>query len=171
MRKTSKAEKARIADICFDNGRAEWERDGLRFVATIRDDDDYDTSWLGEFTDTYRDGAIEHVSVEPHAYKWFVPARSHAEQVRGLVAMKYSRRAAKGLATRYVRADYERARTYGDRWQGVGIVVEAFHGDSETPCTDASMWGIESDSEKRYFRSCAADLADECAGRAKSAAA
>lgn len=165
----NKTQKARIADIVFDNGRAEWTRGDLRFVATIHDDDDYDTSTLGTFTDRYEEGAIDHVSVERHAYKWFVPARKHREIVAELVASGRTRRAAKGMATRYIRADYERARTYGDTWSGVYIVVEAFRGDGETPVATDSLGGFESDAGD-YLRTRAADTADECAHKAKLAA-
>lgn len=175
--KLSKAERARIADIVFVDGVAEWTRDGMRFVARLVDDEDYDTSLLGEFTSERKPGYLERAAIEgraidPREHRYYVPARSRSEVAKELVACGHTARGAQRMAKRYEREDYDRLVRYGDWWNGVGVVVAAYageeHEDTEAPFAEDSVWGVESDAGD-YLRIRAADLADECMARRRAA--
>ncbi len=62
----------------------------------------------------------------------------------------------------YADQDRERHDSYGDKWHMIGIRAEAdviIHGTSQH-VTSGGLWGIESDSGKKYFREIAKDEYD-----------
>lgn len=91
------------------------ERDGFSLKLTIEYDDYPDTSYLGEWSDTFEPGAIavtDDMRYRPAAFridwKWFIPGISAEEHRRGLSAMGYARHTADCLARSYVLRDMRR---------------------------------------------------------------
>ena len=63
----------------------------------------------------------------------------------------------------YALQDYERMERYGDYWSFVGIVVKMFIEGEEVD--SASLWGIESDSDDKYFLEETDNLIDDMLSR------
>ena len=146
---------------------ATWEQDGFSLRAEVQADDDADFSFLGEFTRNWAPGAIHHDYLDSMTFDWFVPTSTEDEHFRGLRQMKYGRRAAHELARSYVRQDYKRLREYGVYWWSVGIVVTVSRAGIELG--DASVWGIESDSDEGYLTEMALDLVGDALEQARAA--
>ena len=79
--------------------------------------------------------------------------------------MGYSRGEALRLGRQYVQEDYKRAKSMGDTWTPVGIVVMVYRQGVEL--AEESCWGFESD-DKKYLAHEAADLADTALAEAKT---
>lgn len=129
--------------------------DFIRFEIEEKEDNDPDLSYLGEFTDKWEPGALNHFAKQyghngrdNREYKWFVPCNTYASHRKGLIEMKYGKVLADSLAREYVAQDYKRSKDYGTYWYMVGIVVTAYVNDIEIGT--ASLWGIETDSDESY---------------------
>jgi len=126
-------------------------------------DETPDLSFLGRFSDRWEEGAVEH-STDPREYRWFIPAVTAQEHFRELRKLgRYSERSARRMATRCVRQDHDRLKTYGgEGWFMMGCIVTV---TSRHPfgleATD-SLWGIESDSGPAYLR----DVEKDCTAQA-----
>ncbi|MBI4397294.1 MAG: hypothetical protein HY548_09375 [Elusimicrobia bacterium] len=128
-----------------------------------------DLSFLGEFTDQWQEGAIEHDG-GPRDYKYFVSGNhavyklenwAHVPEAdkQGVIRQYGSLEAAEKA---YARQDYERMLDYdrGD-WHMVGILAVAevavsFDGGKTWKLdrlTSGGLWGIESDGGEDYFQS------------------
>ena len=99
----------------------EWSHDGETstleregFTITLKVESDYypDSSFLGEFGDTWQEGAITNDPDDSRLYRWFYPAITQAEHRAGLQALGMSKSVAEDLAREYVRRDMETAREY-----------------------------------------------------------
>jgi hypothetical protein len=102
-------------------------RAGYDFRASWHYDDSPDTSWIGEFSDTPGEGAIEHSRNMGNTYKYFNPANPE-----------------------YAEQEYKRMCGLNDgSWIFVGLKVTVFRAGIELG--SASLWGIESDSDEAYF--------------------
>ena len=125
---------------------ARWRQDGFNIIARRLVDED---GWwvhgdeFGEFTDQWAPGAVRHRG-ERGEYRWFVPA--DPEQRHSL---------------------YERARTYGRTWWYETLEVQAWR--AGVLLGEASLSGIESDSDEDYFTETALELADEAIAEGRAA--
>ncbi len=146
---------------------AEWKQDGFTLRATFAPDDE-NLGYLGTFSNDPEPGAIHH-SDDPRCCEWFNPANHDPDHPEN------------------AQADYERALGLeNEDWHYGGIVVKAvkpmdnlkFNGGIGLPggyekmrddiiLGSAALWGIESDSEKRFFTETAMELADEALDEAK----
>lgn len=95
------------------DSRATFERDGFTFRVEVQPDDT-DMSWLGEFTDTYEDGAVKNPEhgYTRHVYEWFVPTYTYDERVRDNRAAGCSRGVAHELARESIAKDARMAVDY-----------------------------------------------------------
>ena len=107
----------------------EFEKDG--FIYTIKHilDEQPDLSYLGEFSNTWEKGAIEH-SNDSRMSRYFIPANPE-----------------------YGQQDYEHMMDYErDHWWMIGIVAEIYFKDKAYPIArSGGLWGVQSDSERSYF--------------------
>ena len=132
----------------YGDSAAHWSQEGFELSAKIEVDDD--GWWLhgeddyGRFISSWEPGAIHHWPRERRACKWFLPANPETG-----------------------RQDYKRACRFGTDWWYVGIVVTARR--TGIKLGEASLWGIESDSEEDYFTETVIDLAGEVIAEAKQA--
>jgi hypothetical protein len=138
-------------------GRTEWNAEGFIVKARIVDDQSGDYSYLGRFSARNDEGAIKRHNASPREFGYFVPAYSFEERYRDLRALNYSRRDSYEMAQKQTHEDMKRAESLGDDWSFVGVEVRAYKRGIELG--SSSLWGIESDSDQRYF----ADVAQECA--------
>ncbi len=146
--------RARIAELGIEwndeNYRpvARWRQDSFDLVARRLADED---GWwihgdcIGTFTSQWAPGAVRHRG-ERGEYPWFIPADP---------------------ANRH--ALYERARTYGRTWWYETIQVQAWR--AGILLGEASLFGIESDSDEDYFTETALELAREAIAEACEALA
>lgn len=139
--------------------------DFIRFEVETKTDDYADTSDLGEFTDRWEPGAINHFAKQygydgqsSNTCKWFIPAQTYADVRRDLIEMNMGKTDADRLAREYVERDYKRAATYGDHWSMYCMTVTAYVGNTEIG--SASLFGIESDSGD-YLAEVERELKDE----------
>lgn len=65
----------------------------------------------------------------------------------------------------YFLYDFERLESYGDEWWSKGCIVTAFLNGIELG--NASLWGIESDSDEGYFKETEEDLTAQAIDEAK----
>jgi hypothetical protein len=137
--------------------------DFIRFEIKQVDDYDGDSSFLGQFTNHWEPGAINHYAKQyghdgkdSHTYKWFVPENSYESQKQALRKCGFCKVDADRIARFYTEQAYKRANDYGDQWSFVGVVVTAYVGETEVG--EASLWGIETDSGQAYFDEIAYDL-------------
>lgn len=128
------------------------------------DDPDADLSYLGEFSDRESTGAVEY-STNPRLYRYFIPAISEHEHFKGLretinpanpAKRVYGVRTARKLAKQYVQEDMQRAASYGDSWHMTGCVVTIRYNGRVIGM--ASLWSIESDSDRAYKQEIQNDL-------------
>lgn len=145
--------------------------DNEQFTFTIKwqFDQDTDLSFLGKYSDHEESGAIERPNAAWRGqYRYFIPAMTEAEHYKGLRAMvnsadtrkrHYGERTARRLARSYVAQDFERMESYGDSWdmQGCIVTLECMG----KAIGQASLWSIESDSDKTYKAEVIADLKAE----------
>lgn len=139
------------------------------------DDPDADLSYLGEFSDRESAGAI-HYSDSPRLYRYFIPAITEEEHYRDLRAtvnaanpvpnQVYGIRTARKLAKKYVLEDMNRLASYGESWHMQGCTATIRYNGRVIGM--ASLWGIESDSDRAYFRETESDLLQEAYTDAQS---
>ena len=102
----------------------EFEKDGFIYKIKHILDVDADLSYLGEPSDKWQEGAIEH-SDNPSIYHYFIPADAV-----------------------YAKKAYERVLAYdrGD-WSMIGVVVEIYLKEKNYPVArSGGIWGVENDS-------------------------
>lgn len=129
------------------NEFATWEEAG--FTLTARKELD-ELGWelvgrdfLGTFQELWAPHAIHH-SDDPRILTWFVPAEPD-----------------------YRHENYRRARSYGDDWHYVDVVVTASR--EGVVLGEARLCGIESDSDESHFTTVAFEQADEAIAFAHTA--
>lgn len=123
-----------------------------------------DTSFIGEYSDTWQDGVIKRGNVTSREYKYFIPATSYKEHWQGLHKLGYSRGDCDYLARKYVYEDYNRMESLNrDDWYFIGIEAEAIvkypigQGNYRLEYfRSGGLWGIESDS-KDYIKEVESD--------------
>lgn len=84
------------------------EMDGFDVHVSWRPDYDADTSWLGEFSEEWEEGAVKVRS--PHRFsraRWFIPAIPVKEHFDGLHKLGLAKGVARELAEKYVRQEME----------------------------------------------------------------
>jgi hypothetical protein len=112
--------------------------DGEFDVVVTRMIDDYpDLSWLGAFSNTPKEGAIDHHehTGDARAYRYFNPGNTYAD-------------ASPRMRKKYIEADYVRLRSYGDAWHMTTLLVEiklAGHVIAED-----SLGGVPNDDDGKY---------------------
>ena len=124
--------------------------EGFEVKIRVVDDEDADTSWLGEFSDSPQEGAIDHHATDTwlargwRGPRYFNPVNPECGQ-----------------------EDYERlVAMYQGHWSMVGLTVTVYREGVELGA--ASLWGIESDSGHDYFcETIAEELVPEAIGQAK----
>lgn len=126
--------------------------EGWEIVLEVMPDDDNDYSHLGEFTDTWEEGAVAH-STDPREYKYFVPAISEEEHYKGLRG-QYGKNEARRLARSYVDQDRRAAAEYQSCYVKVSVMLDGRELGS------AGMGGVDAD-DRSYFESIGDDLMDE----------
>lgn len=132
--------------------------DGLVAFCSLKWDTDADLSYLGEFTNRQTRDTIKHDETgrRHNEYKYFLPAITAAEHMAGPNGATHQE------AMRYVRQDYDRARTYGEDWYMYAVVVTIKHdATDDLALARGSLWGIESDSDREHFAATALDLIRE----------
>lgn len=119
------------------------EHEGFTITAKVVDDDDADLSFYGEFSNTPKEGAIEHELGTHHTFNYFNPADKE-----------------------YAQEAYKRMCSYGESWTmyGAKVIVSK----KGVKLAEASLRGIESDSDDAYFLEVFNDLASEALTEAKS---
>lgn len=148
------------------------ERGRFVFVVSIKEDEysgTEDTEFWGRFTDDreFPDNLKRRVHVRRNEHGYWRP--QSGSDVRTVAAFHHE--AGMSKAEAYRRAlesayeQMERLEGYGETWHFVGVVVTAYavtDENRETELADASLWGIESDSERSYFNWIISDLIDQC---------
>lgn len=133
--------------LTWENERASFEHKGFKVTARITPDEHSDLSYLGEYTSKYQKGAIVRFAPDSRSreHRFFIPSNPE-----------------------YGRIDYKRMEAYTQgHWCMVGVVVKVYRAGIELG--SASVWGIESDSEERYFTDTAVELAEEAVEEARKA--
>ncbi len=142
---------------------------GITAQIRIVEDEYPDLSHLGEFTNKYQDGAIDHHKelgyTDHRTYRYFVPGITESDHYKGLRGMGYTHLGALRMARKYVKQDYKRARTYGDQWSMTAVLVDLMVDGVEV--SRSSLWGIESDSGADYYDRVIADCIADCLADAK----
>ena len=108
----------------------EFEKDGFIYKIKRILDVETDLRHLGDFSDTWQEGAIEH-SDNSRYYRYFIPANPE-----------------------YAQQDYERMLAYDrNEWCMLGVVAEIYFKDKGYPLArSGGLWGVESDSGKEYLK-------------------
>lgn len=153
---------------------ARWQQAGWEMVASTKADQ-YCTPQemaLGQFTDQWRPGAIDHWGRTHHSdykdantFRWFVPTNSYQEHLAGLRRLNFGRHQAHTLARSYCLQDYRRACEMGQSWDAIILSVTVCRGGVELG--RASCGGIESDCDDGYLTEMAQDLAREALAEAR----
>lgn len=148
--------------------KVRWSEAGFNFYATMEYDTDSDWTLedLGEFTNTWTEGAVKH-SEGGREYKWFVPSYSEAERYADYRARGYGKQQARLMARESVEKTYRHAKDYGDGWSSVGITVRVFKNGIEL--ARESLWGVEYDYPGIYANESTREVADEALHAAKKA--
>lgn len=163
----------RIAHFLSGPLRFEWsgnsatfERDGYTVHVRREDDDDADLSFLGKFSDKWERGAISHDRHDSRSYRWFLPTSTEADHYKSLRDMGYGRRDAREMSRRYVIQDYKRMVEHGQSWIMTGVRVTASR--AGVTLGNASLWGIESDSDAASVDEIVDDLTSEALREARA---
>lgn len=96
------------------DGYAEFERGRFTIHVSAKYDECPDYSHLGEFSDTWQEGAIQNPDFRHQrggVYRWFIPANTEESQYKEMIH-EYGKTHARELAQKYVRDDYKRAVNY-----------------------------------------------------------
>ena len=104
----------------------------------LDDDNDPDTSWIGEYSNNWQEGAIERERVGFGEYRYFIPAMTGEETGN----------------PESPRQDYERMEALNNgEWHFVGIraMVKLVVNGRIQEFTSPGLWGIESDIGEDYF--------------------
>jgi len=141
-----------------------FQRAGFTLTVTS-DHDDYSDGpdWLGKFTDTWEEGALNHHKKTRfggrHQYKWFIPASSVEEQRKFLIGTGFSKGVAEETARKCIENDYQRADGFGHEWHFITIAVTASRCGINLGASTLS--GIESDSGDEYIEEVIDDVAEQ----------
>lgn len=115
-------------------------------------DDSPDLSWLGEYSNTWKEGAIdrkERGDWSSLEYRYFLPS--------GI----------RGNTPEQNEEDYEQMERYGKTWEMLGVVARAVvtipfpSGGSKATTFQSSLWGIESDSDPAYLEEMKHEVLEE----------
>jgi len=123
------------------------------------EDENPDLEFIGKFTDSYEEGAIELKGASGNEYKYFVSG-NHAvfdkkswSHVPGKDVQKVIRKhgSLANVTRFYAREDMKRLESfYLGKWCMTGCIVSGVYGALEA---SDSLWGIESDCSDRYRKS------------------
>lgn len=140
---------------CTEGDEATFELDGFVILAKVERDEDPDLSWLGEFSESPEEGAIDHHETDQwlgrsdRGPRYFNPCDYALDYY--LNEEKLQPEEAKQKADLQANKDYKRlVAYYQNEWDMVGVVVTASKAGVELG--DVSLWGIESDSAKSFFK-------------------
>lgn len=146
-------------NVCHGD-KTSFDHEGFSVHAKIVCDQDPDTSWIGEFSDTPGEGAIDHHATGiwlERSYRgprYFNPANYSYDYY--LNTEKRSKSEARSLANEQAKQDYKRlVGFYQGDWSMVGVVVTVYRDGVELG--SASIWGIETDSGADCFKSLVMD--------------
>lgn len=107
--------------------RVEWE--GFTLALRIEQEQYPDTSWAGEFSDTFQEGAVQNPDWRPgqyayeSVYRWFIPTNDPWENLPYFKRAGMAKHDAWLAVQRIIREDYEIARGGDSRPQWVFIVA------------------------------------------------
>lgn len=145
--------------------QANWKQDGFELSAKVETDDDTDVSYLGKFVDQWEFGAIKVEGWGRRQYpRFFVPATTVKEHREGLQGMGYSKGIAEEMARSHVHADLKLAKSYGDTWDMMQIIVQVMK--EGVTLWSARIGGICHDDDLEWS-SIAKELAVEAIEEAK----
>lgn len=153
------------SDLEWNDGQATWQQDGYEIRAEMRFDEYADLTYLGEFSNDWKPGAVRHEYLDSRTFPWFIPMVTEDEHFKELRKSKYGRTTARELARSYVQFDYDRLRHCGDDWSPVDIIVTVSRAGIELG--SAACGGIESDES--HIAEIALDLANKAMDEAKDA--
>jgi hypothetical protein len=165
-------------------------RDGISYCIEFWYDYFGDTSYIGEFSDTWEPGAIDRArwekvstpcgtswqySWDRREYRWFIPGCA-LQEVRESAAyysneLGMSRHEAWVKATRIPITQHSMLESYGKDWWHIGISVKAYVNGMEVAC--ASLWGIEDGYDydpEAYHDEVVEELIGECRHELEKAA-
>jgi hypothetical protein len=138
----------------WDGDTAEFEQDGFTIKVRIVYDETPDTSFIGEFSATPEEGAIDHFATDnwlERSYRgerYFNPANYALSYYRDEEKLPLDE--AKAKADEQAQEDYERMIDYAHGgWTMVGVIVKVFREGIELGSD--SIWGTESDAGGEYF--------------------
>ncbi len=107
----------------------EVEHEGFTLKLEECPDDDADLSYLGEFSNSPSgEFVIEHEPGNHRTFNWFNPANAETKE--------------------QAQENYKRAASCGESWYTIGIKVVVYK--AGVRLGDASLWGVESDSDDSY---------------------
>jgi hypothetical protein len=137
---------------------------------TARVDEYPDYSYLGEWSDTWEEGALRNPDsfTDRYTLDWFIPCNSETSHFKALRDMKYGKSNARELARSYVIRDMKAAREY----QAFVLFVRAYVNGIELGYD--SLGGIAIDpSDPSYLASCVLehDMIGNAVSQAKDALA
>jgi hypothetical protein len=150
--------------IYFNGEKTKIDVDGFSVEIESSPDVDGDTSYLGEFTDTWSEEAIERSNVRRGEYKYFLPAESQDSLKDQFSRLGHSKDDSTRLAQEAVQRALNRMEDCGNGWSFIGIIARASWDGVELG--SASLWGIESDSGAEYLSETAWELAQEAVSEA-----
>lgn len=148
-------------------------RGRFSFVVSIECDENSttdDTEFYGTFTCEcdFPDNLKRRVAVRQNEYEYWRP--QEGSEVRTVAAFLHESGMAKAaayhaaLAQAYEQMDRLESYCVG-QWHYVGVIVKAYEADDENRHRElayASIWGIESDSDRAYFNDTIEELIREC---------
>lgn len=154
-------------------GDVDITRGRFRFVVSIEQDVNSttdDTEFYGEFTHErdFPNTLKRRATARRNEYEYWRP--QEGSEVRAVAAFLHDGGMAKAaayhaaLAMAYEQMERLEAYCVG-QWHYVGVIVKAYAADDEDRDRElayASLWGIESDSDRAYFNDTIEDLIREC---------
>lgn len=156
-KKVETVESLTFAEHACADDRFEVEHEGFKIIVRFEYDNDADVSYLGEFSDTPEEGAINHHATDKwlgrsfRGQRYFNPPNYDDTIKYYLETEKVSPEEAKAQADRTAMVDYERlVDYYNDGWSMVGMIVTVYL--DGVRLGDSSIWGVETDAGADYFK-------------------
>lgn len=146
-----------------------YEHEGFRLIVRVEHDDSPDLSYLGQWSDEWRPGAIDtlrgkNVHRPDSYYRYFVPTNGIEVHRGGFSENGASRHEDWVRSRACVLDDLKALASYGDKWSMVAVTVEAMRCD--IVLGGDSVCGIQSDSDVHYLASTIGELEGEALDRA-----
>lgn len=119
-----------------DGDKIEWH--GATIELSVSYDDWPDMSWLGEFSDSWEPGAIDHEPSNSRTFRYFIPA--NRQNPADFSRLGYARHEAWLRAERAARDDYERACDYESYLLKARIVLDG------NVIGESALYGVDLDT-------------------------